>query len=231
MIDVRRAGDRFTTGADGITTRHSFSFGTHYDPGNVGFAVLVAHNDELLAPRTGFAEHPHRDLEIVTWVLDGALRHEDSHGHTGVVHPGQVQRLSAGSGVRHTERADEARTRFVQMWLRPDDAGRPPSYAQRDVAADLADGDLVPVASGDPGVAAVVRVRTGGAVLSVARLTPGGSVELPDAPHVHVFVARGSVEVEQAGPLTDADALRLTDDGPRRATATSDAELLVWSMP
>jgi quercetin 2,3-dioxygenase len=229
VIEVRRAADRFTTEADGITTRHSFSFGAHYDPANVGFAVLVAHNDERLAPGTGFAEHPHRDLEIVTWVLEGALRHEDSRGHTGVVHPGQVQRLSAGSGLRHVERADDERTRFVQMWVRPDESDLPPSYAQQDVADGLV-GGLLPIASGDPGVDAAVRVHTAGAVLSVARLAAGGTVEHPDAPHVHVFVARGAVDVEQVGLLAEADALRLTDEGARRVTASADTELLVWSM-
>jgi redox-sensitive bicupin YhaK (pirin superfamily) len=230
VIDVRRAADRFSTQAEGITTRHSFSFGAHYDPGNVGFAVLVAHNEELLAPRSGFDEHPHQDLEIVTWVLEGALRHEYSRGHGGLVRPGQVQRLSAGSGVRHVERADDERTRFVQMWVRPDETGLPPSYAQRDVGAELAGGGLVPVASGDPVVDAGVRVHTAGAVLSVARLVAEASVVLPETPHLHVFVARGSVEVERVGALGDADALRLTDDGGRRVTASSDAELLVWSM-
>ena len=106
MIDVRRAAERFASETDRVTSRHSFSFGPHYDPDNVGYAVLVAHNDDLVAPGGGYDLHPHADLEIVTWVLEGSLVHEDSHGHSGVVHPGTVQRLSAGSGVQHSERND-----------------------------------------------------------------------------------------------------------------------------
>jgi quercetin 2,3-dioxygenase len=231
VVEVRRAGDRFRTERGGITTRHSFSFGAHYDPGNVGFALLLAHNDELLPPGTGYGEHPHADVEIVTWVLDGALRHEDTRGGGGVVTPGLVQRLSAGRGVRHIERHDPAAatgaTRFVQMWLRPDREGLDPSYAQRDVSADLAGGGLVPVAGAD----AAVGVHAAGAVLWAARPAAGTSLTLPDAPHLHLFVARGAVDVEGAGALAEADAARFTAEGGRRVGATTDAELLVWAMP
>ncbi len=97
------------TEAAGVTTRHAFSFGAHYDPDNVGFGSLLAHNDERLSSGRGFDDHPHRDTEIVTWVLSGSLLHEDSTGHTGIVSPGAVQRLSAGSGVVHAERNDAYR--------------------------------------------------------------------------------------------------------------------------
>ena len=202
MIDVRRAAERFTTTADRLTSRHSFSFGSHYDPGNVGFAVLVAHNEDLVAPGAGYDTHPHQDTEIVTWVLDGSLAHQDSRGHAGVLHPGIVQRMSAGSGVQHSERNDapgaSVPTRFVQMWLRPDEAGLEPSYAQHDVGAARG---LVPLVSGVPGVDASVSIATRGAALFVARLSAGESVVLPDAPHLHVFVARGAVILEGAGRL------------------------------
>ena len=145
MIDVRRGGERFETTTDWLTSRHSFSFGQHYDPGNVGHAVLVAHNEDVVAPGHGYDLHPHADLEIVTWVLAGSLVHEDSHGHSGVLAPGVVQRLSAGSGVQHSERNDAPGatepTRFVQMWLRPDEPGLTPSFARsrgRRTGADAA---------------------------------------------------------------------------------------------
>ncbi len=225
MIDVRRGAERFTTTAEDRTTRHSFSFGAHYDPANLGFASLVAHNDDLVAPGGGYGPHPHSDLEIVTWVLDGALRHEDSAGTAGVVVPGQVQRLSAGSGVRHREHAStdvDGPTRFVQMWLRPDTAGLPPSYASGEVPS----GPLVAVASGDPAVDAAVRVVAAGAVLWVVR--PGSAtVLLPDAPAAHLFVARGSVTLEGAGPLGPGDAVRLVGDAvPRSVPATRSG----WSV-
>jgi len=232
VITVRRAGDRFTTPGEGLTSRHSFSFGAHYDPGNVGFAVLVAHNDDVVAPGAGYGTHPHSDTEIVTWVLAGSLRHEDSEGRSGVVHPGLVQRLSAGRGVLHSERNDapgaDVPTRFVQMWLRPDDSGLDPSYAVAPV--DLRSG-LVPVVSGIRGLDAATRIHTAGAALHVARMAAGDVVEAPDAAHLHVFVATGAVDVEGAGHLDDGDAARFTAEGGPRITAGGQAEVLVWQLP
>jgi quercetin 2,3-dioxygenase len=235
VIDVRRAAERFTTRAEGIVTRHSFSFGTHYDPGNVGFAVLVAHNDDVVAPGHGYGTHPHRDTEIVTWVLEGRLRHEDSQGNAGVIHPGLAQRMSAGRGVLHSERNDEpgagVPTRFVQMWLRPDEPDLDPSYQQHDLSASLAPGTgLLPVASGIVGLDAAVRVFTSGAALHVARLTAGEAVVLPDAPRLHLFVALGSVDLESAGRLGEGDAARIAVDGGPHLTAVTSAEVLVWQL-
>ncbi len=234
-VDVRRAASRPSTSADGLVSRHSFSFGPHYDPANVGHAVLVAHNEDDIRAGAGYPDHPHRDLEIVTWVLEGGLRHEDSDGHAGVVVPGLLQRLSAGSGVRHSERHDRGSgpaVRFVQTWVLPDEPGLTPSYAQRDVGALLDGGGLVPVASGRPGLSvdAAVPVHNRDATLHVARLRGGASVELPDAPYLHVFVARGSADLEAAGRLDEGDAARLTAAGEVRLTAAGPCELLVWEM-
>jgi redox-sensitive bicupin YhaK (pirin superfamily) len=231
VIDVRRAGSRFTTETPGVTTRHSFSFGRHYDPANVGHAVLVAHNDDRVAPGSGYDMHPHADLEIVTWVLSGSLVHQDSEGHAHVVGPGQVQRLSAGSGVRHSERNDapgaDEPTRFVQMWVLPDEAGLRPSY---DLAAVEPHG-LTPLVSGVPGLDAALRIHAAGAALHVARPGPGESVTLPDAPRLHVFLARGAAELEGAGRLDEGDAARFTAEGGPRLTARGTSEVLVWQLP
>jgi quercetin 2,3-dioxygenase len=185
---------RFATHEADRLTRHSFSFGPHYDPANLGFGPLVCHNDDLLQPGGGYPDHPHRDLEIVTWVLSGVLLHTDSTGHTSPIGPGTVQAMSAGSGIRHAEVADPASgpTRFVQAWVRPDAPGGEPVH--RELAVDL-DGSrpagLVPVAGG-----AGLPVRTAGASLAVARLAAGDSVVLPDARLVHVFAATGTVALE-----------------------------------
>lgn len=232
MIDVRRAGDRFTTTTAGLESRHSFSFGPHYDPANVSFAVLVAHNDDVVAAGHGYGTHPHTDLEIVTWMLEGSLVHQDSRGHAGVLRPQEVQRLSAGSGVLHSERNDAAGsrgpTRFVQMWLRPDEPDLDPSYDQQEVG--LASG-LVPVVSGIRSLDAPVRIHVAGAALHVARLGPAESVGLPEARRLHVFVARGAVHLDGAGRLDEGDAARLTDEGGPAVTAIADAEVLVWQLP
>lgn len=231
MIDVRRAGDRFVTRTDWLTSRHSFSFGPHYDPANVAFAALVAHNDDLVSVEAGYDTHPHADTEIVTWVLDGSLVHRDSLGGCHVLGPGAVQLLSAGAGVLHSERndaPDAARpTRFVQMWVRPDESRLIPSYQQREVRP--ANG-LVPLASGLAGVDAPVRIHSAGSALHVARVERGESVALPDAPRLHVFMARGSVQMERAGRLDEGDAARITDEGGRVLTALGPAEVLVWQM-
>lgn len=234
-VEVRRAATRPTTSAAGLVSRHSFSFGAHYDPTDVGHAVLVAHNDDDIRGGAGYPDHPHRDLEIVTWVLEGGLRHEDSDGNAGVVVPGLLQRLSAGSGVRHSEHHDPAvgpAVRFVQMWVLPDEPGLTPSYAQHDVGALLDDGGLVPVASGRPGLSvdAAVPVRNRDATLHVARLGGAASVGLPDAPYLHVFVARGSADLEAAGRLDEGDAARLTAAGGLRLTASGPCEVLIWEM-
>jgi quercetin 2,3-dioxygenase len=221
VIEYRPGEDRFVTRAEGRTTRHSFSFGSHYDPGNVGFAQLVAHNDERLPPGTGYDDHPHADLEIVTWVLTGALRHTSTVG-SGVIGPGQVQRLTAGSGVVHSEVAEgPEETRFLQAWVRPDEPGLEPDYLSTDVAigagwATVAGGDGVPLSSA-------------GTTLQVADLPAGQRLGLPDAPMLHVFVARGEVMVGER--LLEADdAARLRDEPGRPVTAESDSHLVVWSF-
>jgi redox-sensitive bicupin YhaK (pirin superfamily) len=237
-IELRRAAQRFVTAADGIVSRHSFSYGRHYDPGNVAHGPLLVNNEELLAAYAGFGDHPHADAEIVTWVIAGSLVHEDSRGHSGVIYPGLAQRMSAGSGIVHTERNDAYRidpdrppepAHFVQMWLRPDEPGLPPSYEQRPVdPADL-DRGWVPVASGhDPDAAVHVGCAT--ATLWVTRLDPGAVRILPEAGHVHAFLAAGRANVEGVGELASGDALRITGPAGLRVTGEVAAELLVWTM-
>ncbi len=226
----------------GVRSRHCFSFGDHYDPENTHHGVLLACNAEAVAAGRGFDTHPHRAVEIVTWVLGGALVHQDSEGHAGVVYPGLAQRMSAGTGILHSERNDPVESRaasagpdgsdvrFVQMWLLPDDGTAAPSYEQREVGADLAAGGLVPIASGDPRRDAAIRIGTGGATLHAARLAPGTAVDLPGAPFGHLYVGAGSAEAEGAGPLSDGDSLRTTGDGRRVTAGPGGAELLFWEM-
>lgn len=238
VLDVRRAGDRFVTAVPGITTRHAFSFGQHYDPDDVGFGTLLAHNDEQLATGRGFDDHAHADTEIVTWVLSGSLLHEDSVGRRGVVYPGLAQRLSAGSGVVHAERNDAYRVepqrprtpvRFVQSWVRPDAPGGVASYAQREVEPAALAADWVPVASGSVSDAAI-SLGAAGSTLWVTDLGPGKRRRLPEASHVHLFVATGEVEVEGAGVLAEGDALRVTGRAGLALRGRAVAELLVWAM-
>ncbi|MFK4083112.1 pirin family protein [Kribbella sp. NPDC020789] len=231
-MEIRRSAERFVTSESWLESRHSFSFGPYYDPTNLGFGFLVAHNDDTVAPGTGFDPHPHQDLEIITWVLQGALAHRDSEGHTGVVHPGLVQRMTAGSGIRHSEWNDGPDpVHYLQMWIRPDRLDLPPSYAQSTV--DLSTGELTPVVSGlaHHAPSTPIRLHQHSAGLSAARLAPSQTVLVPEAPHVHIFIAKGSAELEGLGVLGTADAARLTNTGGHRLTAGAQgAEVLIWEM-
>jgi redox-sensitive bicupin YhaK (pirin superfamily) len=233
-VDVRRSADRFVTRTGWLESRHSFSFGQHYDPVNTSHGVLLVHNEDVLAPGGGFDTHPHREMEIVTWVLEGSLAHEDSVGNVGTVYPGLVQRMSAGTGIRHTERNDDqARpVHYLQMWVAPDETGSEPGYAQLVVAGSLLAEGLVPIASGlDRHLdSAAVRLRTRSAALHVSRPAGDVTVTLPEAPFLHLFVARGSVDAEGVGVLEAGDAVRFTASGARRLTARTPAEILVWEM-
>jgi redox-sensitive bicupin YhaK (pirin superfamily) len=227
-IDIRRADTRFHTDIGWLDSRHSFSFGGHYDPDNTGHGLLIVSNDDRVSPGGGFGTHAHRDMEIVTWVLDGELEHRDSTGTFGVIYPGLAQRMSAGHGIRHSEmnHSTELPVHFVQMWVVPDTDGIDPGYEQLDVNDRLAGGGLVPVASGR-GHEGAVTIHQRGAVMWVGRLSAGEVVELPDAPFVHVFAARGSVRLGDTA-LAEGDAARLTDAGPLTLAADGDAEVIVW---
>jgi redox-sensitive bicupin YhaK (pirin superfamily) len=227
-VEIRRGTGRYTTRSAGLLTRHSFAFGEHYDPDNVRFGPMVAHDEHLLAGGRGFDEHPHRDVEVVTWLLSGALRHSDSAGHTGEVRPGSVQVLSAGAGVTHAEvAAPGAPARVVQTWLTPDETGTPPAYVVAPV--DPEPGLLTVVASGS--LPAPARVGVAGATLRVARLGTGETVVLPDEPRQHVFVAAGALTRSSlAEPLAAGDAFRIVDEPGLALTAAVPTELLVWGF-
>ncbi|MFV0130061.1 pirin family protein [Streptomyces sp. HMX112] len=216
MIFVQRAEERYRGGdpAAGIETRHALSFGRFYDPDNVRFGAVLACNEERLAPGAGFDEHPHSHTEIVTWVVEGELTHRDSAGHATLVRPGDVQRLSAASGVRHEERNDgDTPLVFVQMWLAPLVSGGEPSYG---IVRGLTD-------------AAPYALPAAGAELHVRRPAPGERTAVPDADFLYAHVVRGRVELagQELGP---GDAARITGARGLELTARAAAEVLLWRM-
>jgi redox-sensitive bicupin YhaK (pirin superfamily) len=240
-VDVRRAEDRYKSQFGWLDSKHSFSFGHHFNRANTHHGLLLVNNDDIVDPGTGFDTHPHQDMEIVTWVLEGSLVHQDSTGHNGVIYPGLAQRMSAGRGILHSEKNDSWKlagdvhkdpVHFVQMWVVPDENNITPGYEQLEIDHELLSGGLVPVASGmdKHDGAAAIRVRNKYAALYAARLQPGQSVELPEAPFLHLFVPRGSVTLEGAGALGTGDAVRFTATGGQKVTATEPAEILVWEM-
>ena len=241
-IDIRRADDRFKSKLSWLDSKHSFSFSNHWDPGNTHHGLLLVNNDDIILPGTGFDTHPHRDMEIVTWVLRGSLVHQDSTGNAGVIYPGLAQRMSAGTGILHSEKNDAwtisggpehtEPVHLVQMWVVPDERSIEPGYEQLEIGDELLRGGLVPVASGmaKHDGAAAIRIKNRYAALYAARLEPGNSVTLPEAPFLHLFVPHGSIELEGAGVLAEGDAVRFTSTGGQRVTAIDAAEILVWEM-
>ncbi len=229
-VDIRPASGRGTTTTDWLDSKHSFSFGDYYDPANTHHGLLLVNNDDRVEPGAGFDTHPHRDMEIVTWVLQGSLAHKDSMGNSGVIYPGLAQRMSAGTGVLHSEKNESTteRVHFVQMWVTPDESGIDPGYQQAEIGDGQLTGGLVTIASGMHDGAIAIHNKS--AALHAARLQPGDAVELPDAPFVHLFVPRGELTLEGAGPLHGGDAVRFTGSGGLRVTATEPAEILVWEM-
>jgi quercetin 2,3-dioxygenase len=231
-VQLRRAADRAVTKTSWLNSRHSFSFGDHYDPDNTHHGVLLVNNDDIVEPAAGFDTHPHRDMEIVTWVLDGSLAHRDSAGNHGVIYPGLAQRMSAGSGILHSEQNDSATepAHFIQMWVLPDMPGIAPDYQQHEIADDLLDGQLVTIASGIPGQEAAITIHNRSVALHGARLRSGKGFALPAAPYLHLFVARGRLHLHGVGDLAEGDAARLTASDGSRITAHEPSEILVWEM-
>lgn len=232
-IDIRRRNERFRTQIDWLDSYHSFSFANHYDPSNTHHGLLLVSNDDVIKASAGFRTHPHQDMEIVTWVLSGEVEHKDSEGNKGVIYPGLAQRMSAGTGIWHSEMnpRNDQDLHLVQMWVLPDTERINPGYEQLDINAQLDRGGLVPIASGR-GHNAAISIRQKGAVLWGGRLRLGETVNVPDAKFTHLYVAKGGAELEGAGSLSTGDAVRLTEAGSPRLTAdaTKGAEVLIWEM-
>jgi len=228
-VRIIRSKERNQTALPWLDSRHSFNFNHFYDPDNRSHGLLLVSNDDTVLPSSGFATHHHRDMEIVTWVLEGELEHRDSTGNEGVIYPGLAQRMSAGTGIWHSETnpSGDSPVHFIQMWILPDTESVDPSYEQADINEQLVEGALVPVASGRNHDSAI-SMHQDGSTLWAARLGEDHAVGIPDAPFAHLFVATGEVELEDGQSLAAGDAARLTSAGPLRLTALTDrTEILI----
>jgi redox-sensitive bicupin YhaK (pirin superfamily) len=210
-VDVRRADERFRTDRDGITTFHSFSYGAHYDAGNVGFGPIIAINEEQVPPAGGYETHHHADVEIVTWVLDGALAHEDTAGAHGVIRPGTLHWLTAGDGVQHAEHnaSTEEPLRFIQTMLRSTWDGEP-MYEDRVMGETPGELDLAGRAPID------LTILRGKATLAVER-------------PALVHVTAGTVGVGDVD-LAEGDEARIHDRGPYDLSASETAGAMIWQL-
>jgi redox-sensitive bicupin YhaK (pirin superfamily) len=231
MITKRPAGERGSTRTDWLDSRHTFSFNRYYDPRFEGFGDLLVINDDTVAPAGGFGTHGHRDMEIITYVVAGALEHRDSSGGSGVLRPGEVQRMSAGTGVRHSE-ANPSTTdpvHLLQIWLTPARPGGTPGYEQKNFADEEKRGRLRLIASSD-GRDGSVTVQQD-AQLYAALLEPGQEAvyALPADRHAWVQVARGAIELN-GHELAQGDGAAMSGEERLTFAAREPAEVLLFDL-
>ena len=231
MISLRKSRERGYADHGWLKSFHSFSFAGYYDPQHLGWGNLRVINEDRIAPGTGFGTHGHRDMEIVSYVLSGALAHRDSMGNVQTIVPGEVQRMSAGSGVRHSEfnHAPDAVTHFLQIWIEPDQAGIAPGYEQKSFSDADKRGRLCLVASRDGAQGAVT-------IHADARLYAGlfdgaetAELALDPARKAYVFLVRGRLNVN-GQPLQAGDAALLADEALLKLEQGADAEVLVFDL-
>jgi redox-sensitive bicupin YhaK (pirin superfamily) len=231
MIEVRKSDERGYADHGWLRSFHTFSFADYQDPEHMGFGPLRVINDDRIAPGQGFGTHGHRDMEIITYVLQGALAHKDSMGNGSTILPGDVQRMSAGSGVRHSEYSHEtAPTHLLQIWIEPDVRGIPPEYGQTHFDAASKRGKLRLVASPD-GRDGALRIHQDadlyaalidGQEKAVHRIRPGR--------RAYVHVATGKLTVNGT-PLEGGDALKVTNTSEIVLEKGEGAEVLLFDLP
>jgi redox-sensitive bicupin YhaK (pirin superfamily) len=231
MQQIRRSAERGHLNFGWLDTHHSFSFGDYYDPEHMGFASLRVINDDTVEPGQGFGMHGHRDMEIITYILDGALEHKDSMGNGSVIRPGDVQRMSAGRGVMHSEfnPSPDERVRLLQIWIQPDTKGIAPSYEEKHFDADSKRGRLRLVASSD-GREGSVHIHQDAMVY--AGLLDGADTvtHTVDAGRFgYVHIARGSVTVN-GERLEGGDALKVSGETRLTLQDAMEAEILLFDM-
>ena len=228
MIDIRPFDSLGGADHGWLKAKHHFSFANYMDPTRMGWGALRVWNDDEIAPGTGFPPHPHADMEIITYVRDGAISHEDSLGNKGRTVAGDVQVMSAGSGIRHAEyNAESETTRIFQIWIIPDARGGAPSWGARPFPKGERSGRFVALASGEPGDGDALPIRADARVLG-ATLAAGESSTYPLAAgrHAYLVPARGVIEVN--GQRVEArDGIALRDVGAVEVKAREDAELVL----
>jgi redox-sensitive bicupin YhaK (pirin superfamily) len=232
MLTLRKAEDRGHADLGWLDSHHTFSFADYHDPRHMGFGVLRVLNDDVIVGGAGFPKHGHRDMEIVSYVLDGAIAHEDSMGTGSVIRPGDVQRMSAGTGVLHSEfnASKNEPAHFLQIWFLPAAQGRKPSYEQKHFSADQKRDRLRLIASPD---GAEGSVTVGQDVRMYASIVAAGSAvqhALAAGRKAWVHVARGQAEVNGQA-LSGGDAVALTDERAVAITSSSEAEILLFDLP
>ncbi len=231
MLQVRRGGERGQAQHGWLDSRHTFSFADYYDPAHMGFGVLRVINEDRVAPRAGFPTHSHQNMEIITYVLSGALEHKDSLGNGSIIRPGDVQRMSAGTGVRHSEyNASSAEpVHFLQIWILPARHGLAPSYEQKHYNQDALHGQLRLLVSPEGGDNSVVIHQD--AKIYAARLADGGTAThaLERGRKAYVHVAQGAIAMNDQA-LVAGDGVAITDTCEIRLSGRGSGEALLFDL-
>jgi hypothetical protein len=238
MITLRKSGERGHADHGWLRSQHSFSFADYYDPKHMGFGNLRVINEDRVAPGRGFGTHGHRDMEIISYVLDGELAHQDSMGNgqagsanAGVIRPGDVQRMSAGRGVMHSEfnHAKDRTTHFLQIWIQPDVHGIDPGYEQKHFGADEKRGRLRVIASPDGRDGSVTLHADAALHAGLFDTSESAELGLTAGRKAYVHLVRGRLDVN-GQTLSAGDALAIEDEPSVRLAQGVDAEVLVFDL-
>lgn len=232
MITVRSSDRRGRTKIDWLDSRHTFSFGDYYDPSAMGFSVLRVINEDRVVGGGGFPTHPHRDMEIVTWVLEGGLEHRDSIGNGSVIRPGDAQRMSAGRGIRHSEFNASKHTpvHFLQIWLLPAAAGIDPGYEQRNFPESTRRGQLRLVVSADGAEGSIVIHQDARMYDGILEAGEGTVHNLAPLRRAYLQVARGNVHANGVS-LGAGDGAAIENEARLDLKAQSDSEVVLFDLP
>ena len=231
MISVRKANDRGLTSIDWLKSRHTFSFGEYYDPREQGFSDLRVINEDWVVPGAGFPTHSHRDMEIITYVIDGAVQHRDSMGNGSVIRPGEVQRMSAGTGVTHSEynpsKVEELH--LLQIWIMPDRRGHQPGYEQKTIPDDEKRGHLRIIASPDGRDGSVTIHQDASVYAGVIEAAKPVTFENRAGRRGYVHVVKGAVALNGSA-LEAGDGARIVDERAIEIAVREESEVLLFDL-
>jgi len=229
---VRKSNERGLAEHGWLKSRHTFSFAEYYDPKFMGFGPLRVINEDRIRGGTGFDTHPHRDMEIISYVISGALEHRDSMGNVAVIRPGEVQRMSAGTGVKHSEYNEKEgeETHFFQIWIMPDKQGVEPGYGQKDFEKQLNSQKLVKVISPDGADGSISIHQNANMYISRLKKSDSLDFEVKSDRKLWIQLVKGSVRVNDQ-EISTGDAVAASDIGNAKITASEDSEMILFDLP
>lgn len=232
MRKIRRSHERGQADYGWLKTKYSFSFSDYYDPEHMGFSVLRVINEDYIAGGGGFPPHPHRDMEIITYVMEGVLEHKDSMGNTAVMKPGDVQRMSAGTGVRHSEfnHSSTERVHLLQIWLLPQRVGIEPSYGQKSFADRIGQQALTLVASPTAAQGSIAINQDVNLFVGKMKKDQIHELNLSSGRKMWIQVVQGSLQVDDT-KLQEGDALAVSDENYFKLMASEENEFLLFDLP